>query len=82
MSALTKITMGNFKKLFFLIWISALGCSKNERILEDCIDAKLEEHNMVKYEGQKIGCDFFFGNVCFWEQTIFSTWESLCAYNK
>jgi len=35
-----------------------VGCSKNNSE-KDCIDAKLEEFDMVKYEEQEIDCQFF-----------------------
>ncbi len=51
--------MGNFKAIFFTILAVILGCTKNNEIVNDCIDVKLEEFNMVKYEEQEIGCEFF-----------------------
>lgn len=35
------------------------GCCKHEEIKINCIEDKLKENDMAKYQGEEIGCKFF-----------------------
>lgn len=37
----------------------SIGCSKDNPVKSDCIEAMLNENNMTAYDGQEIECEFF-----------------------
>lgn len=51
--------MKNFV-IFILLTIGLIvGCSKEKEPEISCIDSVLEEHGMIEYTDQEIGCSFF-----------------------
>jgi len=51
--------MKNYHLFIGILIFFSIGCSKNSNIENDCIDTKLEELEMVKYDGEEIGCQLF-----------------------
>lgn len=47
------------KIIFFLYLVFSFGCSSDDSVDVDCIDATLKSLEMVPYTGQDISCEMF-----------------------